>query len=99
MKNVYPNITDTLTAKFIGEMAHVRKLKRYWGTETFNGVEIFKKQKTYYPSMDESTEKFARFIGAYKGLAATQEGIDRAWLKLDVSAADDTVVSISSTTL
>lgn len=99
MKNVFPNITDTLTAKFISEMAQVRKLKRYWGTEMFNGVEIFKKQKTYYPSMDESTEKFARFIGAYKDFTADQKGIDRAWLKLDVSAADDTVVSISSTTL
>lgn len=99
MKNVFPNITDTLTAKFIGELANVRKLKRYWGTEIHNGVEVFTKQKTYYPSMDESTEKFARFIGAYSKLTAKQEGIDRAWLKLDVSAADDTVVSISSTTL
>lgn len=76
MKNVFPNITDTLTAKFIGELANVRKLKRYWGTEIHNGVEVFTKQKTYYPSMDESTEKFARFIGAYSKLTAKQEGID-----------------------
>lgn len=99
MKNVFPNITDTLTAKFIGELANVRKLKRYWGTEMFNGVEIFKKRKTYYPSMDESTKKFAKYIGAYKDLTAKQEGIREAWLKLDINAADDTVVAELTETL
>ena len=101
MKNVFPNITDTLTAKFVGEMAQVRKLKKYWGTETFNGVEVFKRRKTFYPrdKMDESTEKFAKYIGAYNDLTARQEGIREAWLKLDIDAADDTVTSISSGTL
>lgn len=99
MKNLYPNITDILTAKFISEIAQIRKLKRYWGTEMHNGVEVFTKEKTFYPSMNESTEKLAKYIGAYKDLTADQKGIDRAWLKLDINKAADTVVSISSTTL
>ena len=60
MKNLYPNITDIVTAKFISEMAQIRKLKRYWGTEMHNGVEVFTKEKTFYPSMNESTEKLAK---------------------------------------
>lgn len=99
MKNVFPNITDTLTAKFVGEMAQMRKLKKYWGTEMVNGVEVFTRRKIYYPSMNESTEKFAKYIGAYKDLTGKQEGIREAWLKLDINSASDVVSSISSAVL
>lgn len=77
------------SAKYIYDLARLRKLKKYWGTTTVDGVEVFVRKKYYYPSMDESTEKLAKYLGIYSDLTAKQEGVEKSWLYLNPEKATD----------
>ena len=87
MKHVFPNITGIVTQEFIHGLNRLRRLRRYWGTTTINGVEVFVERNYFYPSMSEQFTKFAKFTGIYKDLTAEQEGIRDAWLYLNPSKA------------
>ena len=97
MKRSFPDLVGVVTAKYVYDLARLRKLKRYWGTTTIQGTEVFVKRKVYYPSMDESTVKLAKFLGMYSALKSKQEGITSAWLYLNKSKAIDGI-DITSTT-
>lgn len=98
MKQVFPDLVSMTSAKYVYDLARLRKLKRYWGTTTINGVEVFVKRKYYYPNsrMDESTEKLAKFLGIYEDLTAKQEGVDSSWLYLNPEKATDLPSGISA---
>lgn len=87
MKQVFPNITGIVTQEYIHALNRLRRLRRYWGTTTINGVEVFVERNYFYPSMTERFTKFAKFTGIYKDLTAKQEGIRDAWLYLNPSKA------------
>lgn len=87
MKQVFPNITGIVTQEYIHSLNRLRRLRRYWGTTTINGVEVFVERNYFYPSMSEQFTKFAKFTGIYKDLTAEQEGIRDAWLYLNPSKA------------
>lgn len=80
---MFPNVTGIVTQEFIQSLNMLRRLRRYWGTTTVNGVEVFVERNYFYPSMTEEFTKFAKFTGIYKDLTAKQEGIKRAWLYLN----------------
>lgn len=92
MKKTFPNLTDNVVAGYIRNLAASRKLKRHWGTTTVGGVEVFNGSKIYYPDMDESTEKLAKFLGMHNDLSRPMEGVKRAWMYLNAGKAKDSFV-------
>lgn len=92
MKRPQPNISDTLRSTFIGDLATVRKLKRYWGTTSFNGVEVMVPRQYWHKPADrsETFEKLYKFLGAYEDVIdAKTKGINRAWLYFNKNKATD----------
>lgn len=97
MKQVFPDLVSMTSARYIYDLARLRKLKRYWGTTTIAGTEVFVKKKVFYPSMDESTEKLAKFLNMYDDLRGKQEGVESAWLYLNPEKATDFPSGTSAT--
>jgi len=84
MKRPYPDVGSLATGSYITKVAYVRKFVRYWGTTWINGEEVLVKRKYYYKSMDDSTVKLTKLIGAYNNLKdANMKGIKNAWLYLN----------------
>lgn len=90
MKQVNPNISRTVAEKFISEMAFVRKFKRLWGVEVFEGEEVFTPKIYYYPKKDrpENFDELAKFLGITTSVNASMKGIEKAWLTLNYEKAE-----------
>jgi hypothetical protein len=83
MKRPQPDIGDTLRASFISDMSTINRIKRFWGADTVNGVEVFKHKQYYYPDNYKSPEfeDLFRFLGAYENVTAFDpRGVESAWL-------------------
>lgn len=92
MKRVYPDIGETLRGRYIGDLASVRKLKRYWGTTNVNGVEVLNLRQYYHQESDrsENFEKLFKFLGAYKDVTeADMKGVEKAWLYFNKNNSTD----------
>lgn len=87
MKQVHPNLIDLVTSRYLGQLANINKFKRLWGTQMYNGVEIFTPRKIYYPDMDPATEELAKFLGLYDQIKGRQKGIRSAWFYLNIRKA------------
>jgi hypothetical protein len=84
MKRISPNFQDLLTARFTYSMGRMRKLRRWWGTTTIDGIEVFKSRCQYYPIPPEDSDvrKVLNMLRANQVLYEDYNGIDRAWLYL-----------------
>lgn len=91
MKTVTPNITDVLTTKFVAQQRAIRRFRRYWGTETVNGVEVLKGRQYFYPELSEDVKKLGKHLKILKDMEARQKGIRSSWLYLNPDKADDSI--------
>ncbi len=82
MKRPQPDIGDIIRNEFISNLKTVRGLKRLWGTQIVDGVEVFTPRQYYFAESDrsENFEKLFKFIGAYDDVTTQDyEGIRSAW--------------------
>jgi hypothetical protein len=96
MKRPQPDIGDTLRNEFIGNLKTVRGLRRLWGTEIVNGVEVFTPRQYYHKESDRSTnfEKLFKFLGAYDSvIESNNEGLRSAWMYFNKNNGTDLVVN------
>ena len=83
MKHPKPDIGDTLRSNFLVNVATIKKLKKYWGTTTIDGVEVLVRRQYYYPTKYQSPtyEKLFKFLGTYEDIEnAETEGVKKAWV-------------------
>ena len=68
MKHPKPDIGDTLLSSFLANVSTVRKLKKYWGTTTIDGVEVLVQRQFYHPTSYQSPtyEKLFTFLDTYE---------------------------------
>ena len=95
MKTVVPDIVDVVTTRYISQVGRLNKFKRFWGTETVNGIEVLKGRHVFYPSMSPETEKLGEFLGALSSMKAKPEGAKMVWLYLNASKADDSIIDLN----
>ena len=89
-------ITDPASS-FIGEyinaVSRKRKQIRYWGTESINGVEVFKARRYIYPKglIDDNMTKLLKMLGAYEDvIKADMKGVENAWFFLNYNKLSQT---------
>lgn len=99
MKQVTPNFADAVVSRFISHLSRLRRFVRYWGTMYVDGVEVFKDRKYYYPNMDESTEKLAKYLKVLKDVKQKQSGISSAWFYLNPNKLKETAGEWTTTVL
>lgn len=94
MKRPQPDIREQLQNRFISTLSTVRKLKKYWSTETRDGVEVMKSLHYYY-DYDKRTsgfEKLFRFLGMYDDVVDIKmKGISRAWIYFNKNKAESSL--------
>ncbi len=89
MKHPQPDIHDVLLADFLTNISTVKKLKRYWGTTTVNGVEVLTRRQYYYPTKYQSStyEKLFTFLDMYDDVEdAEMSGVKKAWIYFNKNA-------------
>lgn len=76
---------ETLKGQFITSKRLKHRLITHWGTETVDGVEVFRKHFDVYPDTDSSrVKKITKLFGIAKDLATADfGGIDRYYLKFN----------------
>jgi hypothetical protein len=85
MKRPQPDIYGTTLSKYIAQVGGIRKLRRLWGVETVNGIEVLTQRQYYYrPYLrlqpPAKYEKLFRYLGAYEDLEdAEMDGVSSAW--------------------
>lgn len=95
MKRVQPDVFNTLRNEYIGNLQTSRKLKRLWGTEVVNGVEVFTRRQFYHTENLRSNnfEKLFKFLGAYKDVTtADYKGVRDAWMYFNKNKPTDLTV-------
>lgn len=88
MKRPQPDLAKVIVDKFIAKTGSNRKLKRLWGTETIDGVEVLKGRVHYHKKADrpDNYEKLFKFLGVYNDVKDYEgEGIKSAWFTLNKS--------------
>ena len=92
MKHPKPDVHDMFLTSFLAHVSTVRKLKKYWGTTTIDGVEVLVQRQFYYPAKYRSPtyEKLFTFLGAYKDVEnSSMKGIKKAWIYFNKNAMPD----------
>ena len=100
MKKVI-DIEKAMLAMFIINKAFKSKFKRYWGTTTVDGVEVFNKEFTYYNMHNKSltaskpVQDMLKVLGIAKSVneaAGDYQGVERAWFFINPDKATKTIV-------
>lgn len=85
MKVPQPELERFLKNEFIAMVGANRKLKRLWGTEIVNGIEVLQGRKLYYPASEiPANKKLFKFLGVYDQVSEFDgKGIEKAWFTLN----------------
>lgn len=84
---------DELIGGYLVTVARKRKYKRYWGTETINGIEVFRPRRYIYPFslVDDNLAKFLKLLKAYEDIkSADMKGVENAWFFLNYNKLSQT---------
>ena len=99
MKHPKPDIGDSIRAEFISNVSTIRKLLKYWGTTSVDGVSVLEQRKYYYPTANATAnEKLFRMFNMYEDVTQTEmEGIDSAWVYFNKSKETPTTYTVNVT--
>lgn len=88
MKRPQPDVQRIVTGKYISSVGDNRKLRRLWGTEIVDGVEVFNSRRHYHKAAARpyNYETLFRFLGVYDDIKDFDgEGLKSAWFTLNKS--------------
>ena len=92
----YIDFCATMQAELTAKLKLASQLKRLWGTQVVDGVEVYKKQFTIWPGTDtENVKKVLKLFNIPIADIKNQKktGITRLYLKFDPSKMDTTSYS------
>ena len=85
----YIDLQETYKNLFLGSKRLKNRFKRYWGTTTVDGVEVFNQRLQIWPGTDnKNVVKILKMFGAYNAIkSASFEGITSYYLWLNPGKA------------
>ena len=88
MKRPQPDLENITTGKYISSVGSNRKLRRLWGTEIVDGVEVLHSRRHYHTaaSRPANYETLFRFLDVYDDIKDFDgQGLKSAWFTLNKS--------------
>ena len=99
MKKPQPDLNERLKDTFVAKTGANRKLKRLWGTDVVNGVEVLHARRHYHKTSarPDNYEKLFKFLKVYEDIKDYKgEGVKSAWFTLNKSIGPEDLSTSSS---